>query len=177
MRVIAGKTKYKKLYFKRNQLLRPTRSIVRKSFFDTMMGLIEDSVFLDLFAGCGSIGTEALSRGAKKVVFVDKSKESISLIKKNVKGFENAEVIKSDAVDFLDNPILKEITVAYVDPPYDYEINQFLFKLFDVINPEAVVCVEHDKKTNLFDSFGEFRKFKSRTFGKNMLDYFGVGYE
>ena len=174
MRVIAGKLKYKKLYYKKNATLRPTRSIVRKSFFDTMMGLIEGSVFLDLFAGSGSVGMEALSRGAKKVVFVDSSKESISLINRNTKGIENVEVVRSDAERFLDNEIMKIVDVVYMDPPYEFDFDGFLDKFFSKVNRNAIVCVEHDIRTPLRESFNGFKRIKSRTFGKNTLDYYGV---
>ena len=177
MRVIAGKLKYKKLHYKKNRKLRPTRSIVRKSFFDTVRGIIEDSIFLDLFAGSGSLGMEALSRGAKKVIFVDNSKESISLINKNTKGNENVEVVKSDAERFLESEHMKSVDLAYIDPPYNYNFNNFLKKFFSKINRNAIVCVEHDKNTKLDNEFGEFKKFKSRTFGKNTLDYYGVSDE
>ncbi len=174
MRVIAGKLKYKKLYYKKNVFLRPTRSIVRKSFFDTMMGLIEGSVFLDLFAGSGSVGMEALSRGAKKVIFVDNSKDSISLINRNTKGIENVEVVRSDAERFLDSEIMKVVDVVYIDPPYEFDFNGFLDKFFSKINKKAIVCVEHDIRTTLRESFSDFKRIKSKTFGKNTLDYYGV---
>ncbi len=177
MRVIAGKLKYKKLHYKKNTKLRPTRSIVRKSFFDTIKGVIEGSVFLDLFAGSGSLGMEALSRGAKKVIFVDNSKESISLINQNTKGAENVEIVKSDAERFLESDSLKSVDLAYIDPPYKFDSNSFLKKFFSKVNRNAIVCVEHDKKTKLDDKFGAFKKFKSRTFGKNTLDYYGVSDE
>lgn len=177
MRVIAGKLKYKRLHYKKNKKMRPTRNIVRKSFFDTVRGIIENSVFLDLFAGSGSLGMEALSRGARKVIFVDNSKESISLINRNTKGFENVQVIKSDAERFLDSELLKNVDLAYIDPPYEYNFNDFLKKFFTKINRSAIVCIEHDKKTRLDDEFGEFKRFKSRTFGKNTLDYYGVSDE
>ncbi|WP_025270150.1 16S rRNA (guanine(966)-N(2))-methyltransferase RsmD [Hippea sp. KM1] len=174
MRIIAGKLKYKKLYYKKNQFLRPTRSIVRKSFFDTMRDVIEGSVFVDLFAGSGSIGMEALSRGAKRVIFVDSAKESVDLIRKNTRDMDNVDVLKMDAFRFLDEPILKRADVIYVDPPYSFEIDGFLMGLFDMVNRDAIVCVEHDKKSPINSEFGQFRRFKSRSFGKNTLDYFGV---
>ncbi|WP_051904410.1 16S rRNA (guanine(966)-N(2))-methyltransferase RsmD [Hippea jasoniae] len=174
MRVIAGAYKYKKLKYKRNRYLRPTRSIVRKSFFDTVRGLLEESVFIDLFAGSGSIGVEALSRGAKEVVFVDNSSESVELIRNNVKPFSNATVKKIDARRFLDDPVLDRADLVYVDPPYDFNLKEFLVELFEKINQNAIVCVEHDKYKPLDDRFGRFKKIKSRSFGKNTLDYFGV---
>lgn len=174
MRVIAGKLKYKRLHYRKSSRLRPTRNIVRRSFFDTLMGLVEGSVFLDLFAGSGSVGMEALSRGAKRVIFVDNSRESISVLSKNTREIENADVIKEDAERFLESEILSYIDIAYIDPPYNYDFNGFLEKFFSRINKDAIVCVEHDKKIALKESFNGFKKIKTKTFGKNTLDYYGV---
>ncbi len=174
MRVIAGNLKYKKLYYKRNRKLRPTRNIVKKSFFDTIKGIVENSVFLDLFAGSGSVGIEALSRGAKKVIFVDSSKESISLITYNTKNVGNVEIVKSDAERFLDSRVLKTVDIAYIDPPYRFDFNSFLDSFFSKVNKTAIVCIEHGKNVQLKDKFGKFRKLKNRVFGKNTLDYYGV---
>ncbi len=177
MRVIAGRLKYKNLYYKKNRNLRPTRSIVRRSFFDTIMGMIDGSVFLDFFAGSGSVGMEALSRGAKKVIFVDNSRDSVSLIMRNTRNMDNVKIVKSDAERFLNNKILKSVDIVYIDPPYAFDFNSFLDKFFSTVNKNAIVCVEHDKRTQLKDKFGEFIKLKSRVFGKNTLDYYGVGDE
>jgi len=144
MRVIAGKLKYKKLYYRKSSRLRPTRSIVRKSL------------------------------GAKRVIFVDNSKVSISILSKNTREIENADVIKEDAERFLESEILSYVDIAYIDPPYNYDFDGFLEKFFLRINKDAIVCVEHDKKILLRGSFNGFKRIKTKTFGKNTLDYYGV---
>ncbi len=154
--------------------MRPTRSIVRKSFFDTIRDLIEGSVFLDLFAGSGSIGMEAISRGAEKVIFVDSSSESISLIARNTRNMENVEIIKSDAERFLDSSVLETVDIVYIDPPYKFNLDSFLDRFFSKVNKNAIVCVEHEKGTKLRDKFGDFSRLKNRVFGKNTLDYYGA---
>ncbi len=174
MRVLSGSLKNRSIYFKKDKFLRPTRSIVRKSFFDAVQFLIKDSVFLDLFAGAGSIGIEALSRGAEEVFFVDNSSESINIISKNigVSGKNNAHLHKTDARNFLYMPYINQINLAYIDPPYSFDINAFLKIFFERVKNDAYVCVEHESKVIVKDKFFEFSKIKSKKFGRNMLDYF-----
>ncbi len=177
MRILAGDFKYKRLNYIKDKKLRPTRSIVRKSFFDTIRSIINDSIFLDLFAGVGSIGLEAASRGAKEVVFVDRSFRSIDIIKKNIGEFGSADrfrIIHSNAFDFLDSAIMKQADIVYIDAPYGFDVNNFLKEFFGKINKNAIVCVEHLKNKHLDEGFSGFSKIKSRSFGKNSLDYFEV---
>ena len=177
MRILAGKLKYKRINYKKDANLRPTRNVVRKSFFDTVAPVIKDSVFLDLFAGVGSMGLEALSRGAKKAIFVDNSFRSVEIIKRNVNeaGCEdNSVVIKKSVYEFNADPRLKDVNLVYMDAPYEFDINAFLEEFFEYVNPEAIVCVEHASKKSLGEMFGRFVKFKTRHFGKSSLSYFGV---
>ncbi len=177
MRILAGEFKYKKVNYIKDKNLRPTRSIVRKSFFDTIQSIVKGSVFLDLFAGVGSVGLEAASRGAEEVIFVDKSYRSIDIIKRNIESMGNVSkfrLIHTNAFKFLDNSLVRSVDLVYVDAPYDFEINIFLKDFFSKINKNAVVCVEHAKDSRLDDRFLDFSKIKNRNFGKNSLDYFEV---
>lgn len=116
MRIIAGKFKGRKIDFISNEKTRPTSSMVRESLFSKIQFDITDSVFLDLFAGSGGIGFEALSRGAKEVFFVEKNRKNFEIIKKNLKTLygenyektlqeqkQNAHLINSDFATFLNN--------------------------------------------------------------------------
>lgn len=174
MRVLSGSLKNRSIYFKKDKFLRPTRSIVRKSFFDAVQFLVKGSMFLDLFAGAGSIGIEALSRGAEEVFFVDNSSESIDIISKNivVSGKDNAHLYKTDAYHFLYTPYINQINLVYIDPPYNFDINAFLKVFFERVKNDAYVCVEHESKAVIENKFYGFFKIKSKKFGRNMLDYF-----
>ena len=177
MRILAGKMKYKRLNYKKDEKLRPTKNIVRKSFFDTVAPAIEGSVFLDLFAGVGSMGIEALSRGAKEAIFVDNSSRSVDIIKRNVEEAgckDSSVVLRKNAYEFNNDPRLEKVDLVYIDAPYDFDVNRFLAEFFKFVNPNAIVCVEHSSKKPPKDSFGKFVKFKTRNFGKSTLSYFGV---
>lgn len=115
MRVIAGIYKNRLLEFKKTKQVRPTRQIVKKSFFDTVFSYISDCIFIDFFAGNGFMGLEALSRGAKKAIFVDKDD---SYIKKNLKLLnipkEKYDIYKMDALDFLSLDVVKDADIIYL---------------------------------------------------------------
>ena len=178
MRILAGDFKYKKVNYIKNKDLRPTRSIVRKSFFDTVQGIVKNSVFLDLFAGVGSIGFEAVSRGAKEVIFVDRSYMSIDIIRKNAEEFKlksKVTIVRANGYDFINSSFMDRIDIVYIDAPYDFNINNFLKAFFEKVNKNAIVCVEHLKGKPIDSEFGNgFKNIKSRSFGKNSLDYFEV---
>lgn len=177
MRILAGDFKYKKISYIKNEKLRPTRSIVRKSFFDTVSRTVKGSVFLDLFAGVGSIGLEAVSRGAKEVVFVDKSFKSVKIIKKNIDSMGcdgRVAVFKANAGEFVKSPKMRMFDLVYIDAPYDFDINSLLKELFGNVNKNAIVCIEHLRGNDLDNSFLNFVKSKNKNFGKNSLDYFEV---
>ncbi len=177
MRILAGDFKHKKISYIKNEKLRPTRSIVRKSFFDTVSQAVVGSIFLDLFAGVGSIGFEAASRGAKEVVFVDKSFRSVEIIKKNVDSIgcnNKVTVFKTSADEFVKSPKMKVFDLVYIDAPYNFDINNFLKEFFGNVNKNAIVCIEHLKDNGLDNLFLDFKKIKSKNFGKNSLDYFEV---
>lgn len=110
--------------------------------------------FLDLFAGSGAMGLEALSRGAEKVVFVEKNKHAVHCIKGNLESLgikEGVEVLFKDvfaAVDHLkDEGAIFEL--IYVDPPYDYEVSFLLDSLAPILTPDGMVVVEQGKFTKL----------------------------
>ncbi len=181
MRILAGNLKYKRIKYIKDDRLRPTRNIVKKSFFDTVMPIIKGSLFLDLFAGVGSVGIEAISRGAQKAIFVDNSLRSISIIKENISlsgCTDKSVVIKSDAFGFVEKTdILKSVDIVYLDAPYKYDLSNLLDKLFQKINKNAIICVEHENSGLLKGQIGDFLNIKSKRIGKNILDYFGVDNE
>ena len=115
MRVLAGKYKSKKIQTINNSNTRPMMSKVREAIFNSIQFLIDDKDVLDLYAGSGSLGIEALSRGAKFVTFVEKSKDCIEILNKNLKEFENNFIITSSPVDtFIKSSINTYDIVFYI---------------------------------------------------------------
>lgn len=124
MHIIAGKYKNRILTAPKSTLTRPTSSRLRETLFNICQGKIEEAFFLDLFAGSGAIGLEALSRGAQKSFLVDSSKESFLCISKNIEKLQvqdSAVVVCNDVFaaikKFIKNGL--QFDLIYADPPYD----------------------------------------------------------
>ena len=149
MRVIAGEYRHRKLeYPENNPSIRPTKDRIREAFFSSL-GDISGKSFLDLYAGCGSIGIEAISRGAQYATLVDNSDESIKYVRKNVNNLniKNIEIIKAfDEVALAKfKNESRQFDIVYLDPPYEsdrYEIA--LAALFDngLLRENAIVALE-----------------------------------
>ncbi|MGN1418153.1 MAG: 16S rRNA (guanine(966)-N(2))-methyltransferase RsmD, partial [Acutalibacteraceae bacterium] len=143
-----------------------------ESLFNIIQFDVEGSSFLDLFAGCGQIGIEAISRGARQVVFVDKSKKSIEVIKQNLKTtkFEkSAVVINSDSLAFLSRRAEK-YDIAFLDPPYSKGILQdALERIAPVMNDGAIIICESPVNEELPEYAGRFKMFKKYSYGKTAL--------
>jgi len=151
MRVISGTARGRKLKEPAGSKIRPTSDRVKESVFTIVQFDIEGRRVLDLFAGTGQYGIEALSRGAKKSVFVDSARESIKLIHENLKicGFEeHASVYGENALRFLENE--EKYDLIFVDPPYDTGlIDKALGKivLFDKLNINGIIICELKAET------------------------------
>ena len=123
MRVISGKSRGKKLVSLEGDNTRPTLDRVKEALFNIIQFDIKDAVVLDLFAGTGALGVEALSRGAKEVIFCDKVPNAIKVIKQNVTNTNNldkATIINKDCKDVLEDLSKqnKKLDIVFLDPPY-----------------------------------------------------------
>ena len=121
MRIISGTARGTKLYTLNSLETRPTLDRVKESLFNIIQSEIKDSVVLDLFSGSGAIGLELLSRGAKKAILCDKSKEAIQIINKNVQKThlqDKAEIYNMDFKTAIKKLKNQEFDIIYIDPPY-----------------------------------------------------------
>jgi 16S rRNA (guanine966-N2)-methyltransferase len=151
MRIISGTARGTKLFTLDDLSTRPTLDRVKESIFNIIQNELQDSVFLDLFSGCGAIGLEAASRGAKEVILCDKEKKAIEIIEKNIAKTHLEEKIKLYHMDFkgcLDKLSNKKIDILYLDPPYKTNmIKEALEKIIDVnlLNNSSVIILETDE--------------------------------
>lgn len=176
MRVISGKFKGKNLSFVSNEELRPTANMVRQALFTKLQFEISGKRFLDLFAGSGAIGVEALSRGALRVVFVDKSPLAINIIKQNVASivtdFRQFGIVQMDFRRALET-LLEEFDYIFLDPPYKsnfyLEAANLILKNNLLSNGGILIC-EHEAKSQ-FEIPG-FCLISRKKYGTKMLSYF-----
>lgn len=157
MRVITGKARGRRLLAPEGMDVRPTTDKVKECMFSIIQFQLEDAVVLDLFAGTGQLGIEALSRGAKKAVFVDSSRKSLEVVKKNlelasVDAISN--VTMSDSISFLQTT--RELfDICLLDPPYHKGLCDKAFEhLPRVLNDNAIVICETQADETLPDSVG-----------------------
>ncbi len=166
MRIVAGKYRGKNLASPKNDDVRPTTTRIKETLFNVVQGYVLDSVVLDLFAGSGALGIEAISRGAKRVDFVDRSKDSISLVYQNLKGIDGDYTVQN--VDFMS--ALRSAYVAgekydliFIDPPYATSLGEMALQtIFDLglLKEDGIAIFEHgsEKKYELTDN-----RYKMRT--------------
>jgi len=157
LRVIGGTAKGRHLRFPSNRKIRPTSSKVRESVFNILTPYVKNAMFLDLFAGSGAVGIEALSRGASFAVFVESSSRCLSILKVNLElcGFsDRAEIYPADVMSFLSTH--KQPTpgydIVFVDPPYRYrEWEGLLSKIIygGIISNSGLLIVEHSSRIAL----------------------------
>ncbi len=186
LRVISGRSKGHKLKAPKGSKVRPTEDRIKESLFNIIRDINTSSIALDAFAGSGAIGIEFLSRGAKKVYFVDNSYDSISTIQENLnhtKLLNNAEVIKGDIFGeikkFADENI--KFNYIYLDPPF--LIDNLLDRVFesikeeDILATDGLLIVEHGKKLKLEDLIYGFKKVDYRSYGNKIIDFYKINTE
>jgi len=146
MRIISGSARGRRLKEPVGNSIRPTSDKIKESVFNIIQFDVEGRRVLDLFAGSGQYGIEALSRGARNVVFVDSASESVKLVKENLKisGFsEMASVYGRDAIRFLESE--EKYDLIFVDPPYDTTLaDRAVQKIveFDKLNINGIIICE-----------------------------------
>ncbi len=177
MRVIAGEFKGRRLASPRGANLRATTDKVREALFNILAAKIEGASFLDIYAGSGSVGIEAMSRGARPVVFVDNDKNNILLLKKNLfllPDHNEAHVVYSDAINYLKKNKI-HFDIIFLDPPYEGGDLEVLLQTLggcDTMPPQSVVIFEHFHKKILPDAAGDFSVLKRYRYGGTTLSFY-----
>ena len=162
--------------------VRPTSDRLRETLFNVLAPRVEDARFLDLCAGSGAIGIEALSRGAKHVTFVDRSRKMCGLIEANLDlcrvPEELTEVVLSEAAEFLRRAAARRAgtpwDIAFFDPPYaiDYSPVLALFGTNALVEPDGLLVVEHHHKNELKDEVGQLRRWRILKQGDSSLSFY-----
>ncbi len=166
MRVVAGKYRGKLLKSPSDDKIRPTTTRIKETLFNVLQGYVKDSVALDLFAGSGALGIECISRGAKEVTFVDKSRDAINLIKQNLNGIrEDCRVFNTDFLAFLHSCVTqgKKFDLIFIDPPYASGLAEIAVDFIlqhDILDEDGIIIFEHgEDKTYVLEN----KKYKQRT--------------
>ncbi|MCF0117470.1 MAG: 16S rRNA (guanine(966)-N(2))-methyltransferase RsmD [Bacilli bacterium] len=169
MRIVGGLYRHREIVFPDDLGTRPTKDRIRESIFSALGMNIVDKRCVDLFAGSGAYGLEAISRGAKVCDFIDLSNEAIKCIRENVKNLNinSAHIYKEDYKDFLINHINKEdIDVIFIDPPYKMKVNDELVNYLisnKILSNNAIIVLETDEQLSF--SQEQYSKVKYYKYG------------
>lgn len=179
MRIVSGDYKYRKLEVPAD--IRPTSEKVREAVFSMLAFDIPESVVLDLFAGSGSFGLEALSRGASKCYFNDENRQVYRILKTNINlcRAKNKSVITNSDFRRCLWTIDDKIDVVFIDPPYKEGYNNHWYeeaiKLLEdnnLIKNTTIIICEHLEKYALEDRYGNFKREKTRKYGSIGIDIY-----
>lgn len=177
MRVITGEARGKRLItLGGEEITRPTTEMVKEAMFSIIQFELAGANVLDLFAGSGQLGIEAISRGAQSCTFVDSSAEAIKITRSNVSacGFDDrAKILCSDSERYL-RTAKKGFDIALLDPPYRQgTLERILPQLADIMSDSgATVICEHEKGLELGDEYGSLKKYRCYKYGKIALTVF-----
>lgn len=181
MRIIGGKFKGRHIEIPKGADIRPTSDKVREALFNIIKDRTEGASVLDLFAGSGSLGIEALSRGAEKATFIDIQARCISSIRKNLKSLaiktENIELLQENALKAIKKLSESKIrfNLVFLDPPYYGDwIKKCLIYLdeYDILYNSHIIICEHFKKDIVPEKIGRFKKVKRSSYGDTVLTFY-----
>lgn len=180
MRIIAGKYRSRQLRSLQGADLRPTSDRLRETLFDVIAAArgIESTVWLDLFAGTGAVGIEALSREAKKVYFAEAARKSVELIQQNLRSLnieDGFQILQQDAVAAIAK-IPEPVDICFLDPPYkmeeQYEKALSALAQSDLLHENSLVIAEHSKHFDPKDQYGRLNRFRKLVQGDAVLSFY-----
>lgn len=183
LRVISGNAKGKRLKTVPGDSTRPITDQVKESLFNILANEVEDIRILDLFGGTGAVGIEALSRGAKSVIFLDTSHQAVKVIKQNLEitGFsKKATVIRGDAFAYLQNPNELGFDLIYVAPPQYKDMWEKAMRLIDakpeLLHDDGQIIVQINPIEWSDQDYRHFVEFERRRYGDTELIFFEKPY-
>ena len=178
MRIISGTCRGRKLHTPRNSDIRPTSDRAREALFSILHNNIPDALVLDLFAGTGALGIEALSRGARSCTFIDHSNHSLETIYKNVELLSEFEekntIIKHDLAKSLPNKLFSSLApngydLIMADPPYSKGLGEKMLQLInqsDIVHKNTVIVIEERSTENLSENTSTLELINKRKYGE-----------
>jgi 16S rRNA (guanine966-N2)-methyltransferase len=185
MRIIAGTYRSRQLKSLKGMALRPTSDKLRETLFNVLGELVVDARIADVFAGTGAVGLEALSRGAREAIFVEKHPPAVAIIKKNLESLEirkGVRVLSLDALEGLkrlaEEPgaASARVDIVFVDPPYaegeQYKNVLSFLGSANLLAENAVVIAEHQRALDLPETFGKLERVRVLRQGDAALTFY-----
>jgi 16S rRNA (guanine966-N2)-methyltransferase len=183
MRIIAGRFRSRRLKSLPGTDLRPTSDRLRETLFDVVAASLAGSLWIDMFAGTGAVGIEALSRGARQVYFVEAARSAAHLIRENLaslgvaEGFEVIERGAEPALRLLESQVVA-CDFLFLDPPYRmhqaYARTLGFLSTSRLLSPSSLVIAEHDKHFDPGDRFGSLQRTRTLKQGDAVLSFYRI---
>lgn len=179
MRIITGSAKGIRLNAPRGLETRPTTDRVKESVFNILGDIVVDAQVLDIFAGTGNLGLEALSRGATAAVFIDSSIESIKIIKDNAqrtKLIEQTEIYRNDVIRALDRFVetSRSFDLIFCDPPYNKGLVEIVLEKIEnnsILKPKGILVIEHSKHEKITDQWSNLQLRRVEQYGETLISF------
>ena len=172
MKVIAGIYKGRNIDTIKDNATRPMMGIAREGIFNTLQFSFENADVLDLFAGSGSMGIEALSRGAKYVTFIDNSPDCIKQINKNLQEYKNDySVLKLDVSNYI-NEVASKYDIVFYDPPFEYvteDINADISEIGNNLNKNAFIVIHRHSNSSSIVLPNDVELYKEKYYGQSKI--------
>ena len=180
MKIIGGEFKGRRLKTLKSVKMRPTPMRVKEALFNILSNRVIGSSFLDLYAGSGQIGVEALSRGAEEVIFIDNHPSAIRLIRTNL-GFlhpeESLKIPRNNVLKAIDNlsKEKKRFDIIFLDPPYESRLVKNTLQALaksDILKTTTLVIAEHHKSLNLDREINSLIQIRQERYGDTVLTFY-----
>lgn len=178
MRIISGKYKGHPLVSFDADHIRPTTDRVKESMFNIIQAYVEGARVLDLFSGTGNLGLEALSRGARECVFVEKSKKSIAILEKNIQKLKLTESYKienKEVLSFMKSYQGEPFDLIFADPPFTEKMaHDVMLGAQDskIFHAQSLMMIESAKREKILDDYSTLSRYDVREFGDKILSFF-----
>ena len=181
MKVISGTLKGRNIEGYNIDGTRPTMDRVKESLFGMIQDYIKGSIVLDLFAGSGQLGIEAISNGAKLCYFIDNNNEVIKTLNKNISNLkikDNSKIILSDWKKFLNDSANSNIkfNLIFIDPPYDYDVYEKILEKvssLNLLNSNGLIILEHHN-LNLKNKYNNLTLYKQKKYGNKSVNIYKI---
>lgn len=174
MRITGGAHRSRRIVAPHGKDVRPSTDRTREGLFNRLVHRtsLENAVVLDLFAGSGALGLEALSRGAARATFVDISRRSLAAVRKNIETLQleaQSSLVQSDVPSYLAR-LTEKPDLVFCDPPYEFEnLENLISGVLDVLSPDGLFILEHSSRYS-YDDHDNF--VTSGTYGKSRVTFF-----
>ncbi len=176
MRITAGIARGREIICPPGLEARPTASKIRQAFFNILRNKVDDARFLDLFAGSGLMGLEALSRGARELVAIDESRRMVKAIEDNLDRLNfQGQVIQADVRSFLDQLPKRGFDIIFADPPYKSRQSESVLHQVarrDILHDDGVLAIEHAREFKLPEESGNLVFYDRRDYGQTSISFY-----